>query len=445
MLIKNATIITFDEKNTVIENAAVYIEDNIIREVGKSSELEKKYKTEEVLDAKGKIVMPGLICSHYHAYSAFARGMILDGDPASNFIEVLRRVWWRLDKKLSLEDVYYSGLVSAIDAVKSGTTTLIDHHASPYACTGSLEELSKAFSKVGVRGNYCYEVSERDGMDIAKEGLLENYNFIKKCNDNKDDLITGSFGLHASFTVSDETLKEAVAMRDELGCGFHVHVSEGNMDEELSQYNYGKSVVKRLRDMKVLGDKTIAVHGVNIGKKDVDILGKTNSIVVHNPESNMNNAVGIPPILDMMDKGVLVGLGTDGFTGNMFREIENLYVVHKLVNKDPRVMSVLETIKIAFQNNSEIVKRLFGKPAGVLKEGAFADLIVVDYNSPTPLNSSNAGGHLIFGMNSNNVVSTIINGKVVMKDRKLVNIDEEMIMKKSREVSKGLWDRLNNK
>lgn len=442
MLIKNGTIVTFDVENTIIENGAVYIKDNIIKDVGESSRLEIKYKEEDSLDAKGKIVMPGLICSHYHAYSALARGMILDGEPASNFIEVLRRVWWRLDKKLTLEDVYYSGLVSAIDAVKNGTTTLIDHHASPYACTGSLEKLSKAFSKVGVRGNYCYEVSERDGMDIAKEGLLENYSFIKKCKDNKNDLITGSFGLHASFTVSDETLKEAVSMRDELDCGFHVHVSEGNMDEELSQYNYGKSVVKRLENMKVLGEKTIAVHGVNIGKEDVDILKKTNSIVVHNPESNMNNAVGIPPILDMLDKDILVGLGTDGFTGNMFREIDNLYVVHKLIKGDPRVMSVPETIKIAINNNGEIVKRLFGKPAGVVEEGAFADLIVLDYNSPTPFNSSNAGGHLIFGMNSNNVISTIINGKIVMQDRKLVNIDEETVMKKSREVSKNLWNRL---
>jgi cytosine/adenosine deaminase-related metal-dependent hydrolase len=156
----------------------------------------------------------------------------------------------------------------------------------------------------------------------------------------------------------------------------------------------------------------------------------------------MNNAVGIPPILDMLDKDILVGLGTDGFTGNMFREIDNLYVVHKLIKGDPRVMSVPETIKIAINNNGEIVKRLFGKPAGVVEEGAFADLIVVDYNSPTPFNSSNAGGHLIFGMNSNNVISTIINGKIVMKDRKLVNIDEEMVMKKSREISKNLWNRL---
>lgn len=443
MLIKNGTIITFDDNSTIIENGAVYIEDNIIKEVGDSSKLEEKYKEEECFDAKGKIVMPGLICAHYHAYSAFARGMILEGEPASNFIEVLRRVWWKLDKKLTLEDVYYSGLVSAIDAVKNGTTTLIDHHASPYACTGSLNELSRAFLAVGVRGNYCYEVSERDGMNIAKEGLAENYNFIKQCKDKKDDLITGSFGLHASFTLSDKTLKEASAMAQELGCGFHIHVSEGIMDEELSQYNYSKSVVKRLEDMKILGENTIAVHGVNIVREDLNILNKTNTIVVHNPESNMNNAVGIPPILDMMNKDILVGLGTDGFTANMFREIETLYIVHKLIKKDPRIMSVPDTIKIAFYNNSNIIKRIFGKPAGVLKEGAFADLIVVDYNSPTPINSSNIGGHLIFGMNSNNVLSTIINGKVVMKDRIIVGIDEEEIMKKSRQVSKNLWNRLS--
>ncbi|MBC2582806.1 putative aminohydrolase SsnA [Clostridium sp. DJ247] len=442
MLIINGTIVTFDDKGTLIPDGAVYIENNLIKEVGKSSDLEKKYEQEERLDAKGKIVMPGLVCAHYHAYSAFARGMILDGEAPTNFIEVLRKVWWRLDKKLTLEDIYYSGLVSAIDAVKSGTTCIIDHHASPYACTGSLDALSRAFSQVGVRGNYCYEVSERDGLDIAKEGLTENYNFIKDALINNNDLVTGSFGLHASFTVSDDIIKEAVAMRDDLKCGFHVHVSEGNLDEELSMYNYEKSVVQRFYDMRVLGEKTIAVHGVNVNEKDLELLKATNTIVVHNPESNMNNAVGIPPIIDMMNKRILVGLGTDGFTSNMFREIDNFYIVHKLINKDPRVLNVGEALNVAINNNGKIVNRLFGKPAACIKEGAYGDLIIVDYDSPTPLNSSNIGGHIIFGMNSNNVLTTIINGNVVMKDRQLINIDEEMIMKKSREVSKALWQRL---
>ncbi|WP_341480165.1 putative aminohydrolase SsnA [Clostridium tyrobutyricum] len=340
MLVKNGTVLKFDKHNTIVKNGAVYIKNGIIEEVGPSQQLEHKYEHEEQIDAAGNYIMPGMVCSHFHTYSAFSRGMNIGGDPSKNFLQILQNLWWRLDKKLSMEDIYYSGLVSAIEAVKHGTTSIVDHHCSPYACTGSLNELSRAFKSIGVRGNYCYEVSERDGMEIAEEGLKENYDFIKKCRENKNSLITGSFGVHAAFTVSDETFKRAVEMQRELGCGFHIHVSEGMADEDINQYRYRKSVVKRLYDLGVLGEKTIAVHGVNIDKDDIEILKNSDTMVVHNPESNMNNAVGLPDVSYMLDRGVLVGFGTDGFTTDMFREIQTAYVVHKMIKKDPSAMGL---------------------------------------------------------------------------------------------------------
>lgn len=442
MLIKNGTVLKFDKKNTILKDGAVYIKDGIIEEVGSSEELEDKYSREEQLDAKGNYIMPGMICTHFHAYSAFSRGMNLSGGPSKNFLQILQNLWWRLDKKLSLEDIYYSGLVSAVEAVKHGTTSIVDHHCSPYACTGSLNELSRAFESVGVRGNYCYEVSERDGIEIAEEGIYENYNFIKNCNKKNNSLITGSFGMHAAFTISDETFKKAVGMQKELGCGFHIHVSEGIADENINQYKYKKSVVKRLMDLGVLGNKTIAVHGVNIDKDDIYILKNTDTMVVHNPESNMNNAVGLPDVTYMMDKGIIVGLGTDGFTTDMFREIQTDYVAHKMAKKDPTVMGTDDTVNMAFYNNGEIIKRLFGKTAGTIEKGCFGDIIIVDYKNPTPVKEDNISGHIVYGMGASNVVSTIINGKVVMENRKVKNIDEEKIMEKARRLSEKLWERI---
>lgn len=442
MLIKNGTVVKFDNGNNIIENGAVYIENGIIQDVGNSLDMEKKYDNSEQFDAGGNYIMPGMICSHFHAYSQLSRGMFLKGKPPRNFIEILKKLWWKFDKALKKDDLYYSGLVSAIEAVKNGTTCIIDHNASPYCCTGSLETLSLAFKKVGVRGNYCYEVSERDGMEIADEGLKENYNFIKKCIQNKDSLVTGSFGMHAAFTISDETFKRAVDMAKDLECGFHIHVSEGMADEDINEFKYGKSVVERLQSLDALGKKTIAVHGVNINDSDIDILAKHNVIVVHNPESNMNNAVGIPKINKMMNKGILVGLGTDGFTTDMFREIHVNYIVHKLLQKKPYVMLPEDTVNIAIKNNGKIVNRIFGKPAGKIEKGYFGDIIIVDYNSPTPINSKNFSGHMIFGLSSKNVKSTIINGKVVMENGVVKNVNEEEIMKKSTELTRKLWKRI---
>ncbi|MBV4420143.1 putative aminohydrolase SsnA [Clostridium tyrobutyricum] len=442
MLVKNGSVLKFDKYNTIVKNGAVYIKDGIIQEVGPSQQLEHKYEHEEQIDAGGNYIMPGMVCSHFHTYSAFSRGMNIGGDPSKNFLQILQNLWWRLDKKLSMEDIYYSGLVSAIEAVKHGTTSIVDHHCSPYACRGSLNELSRAFESIGVRGNYCYEVSERDGMEIAEEGLKENYDFIKRCRENKNSLITGSFGVHAAFTVSDETFKRAVEMQRELGCGFHIHVSEGMADEDINQYRYRKSVVKRLYDLGVLGEKTIAVHGVNIDKDDIEILKNSDTMVVHNPESNMNNAVGLPDVSYMLDRGVLVGFGTDGFTTDMFREIQTAYVVHKMIKKDPSAMGLDSIEKMAFYNNGEIINRLFGKPAGAIEKGCFGDVIIVDYKDYTPVSGDNILGHLVFGMGASNVVSTIINGKIIMENRKLKNIDEDKIITKARSLSEKLWKRI---
>lgn len=440
LLIGNGKVITRDNSRPIIENGCVAVEGNKIIEVGLTKDLKSKYEGSRFIDAKGRIIMPGFINTHMHYYSTFARGMANDSPPAKKFSDILKGLWWRLDKVLTLEDVYYSALVPMIDQVKNGVTTAFDHHASPYTVPGSLFKIAEAAEHAGIRSNLCYETSDRDGEKIINEGIAENAEFIKYCNSKKDDMIKAMFGLHASMTISDSTLDKCLEAIAGLDTGFHVHCAEGIEDVEDSRDKYGKGVIERWHDKGVLSNKTIAVHCIHISENEMDMLKETDTIVVHNPESNMGNAVGASPVLEMFNRGILLGLGTDGYTADMMESYKVGNIIHKHVKQDSTV-AWGELPQMLFENNRKITERFISNPVGILKEGALADIIVVDYNPPTPMNESNINGHLMFGINGRHVDTTIVNGKVLMEDRKLVTIDEERIMSKSRELASKVWAR----
>lgn len=441
ILIGNGMLITQDIKNPFITNGAVVLKDNVILEVGNYEDLKDKYKECEFIDAKGKVIMPGLINTHHHIYSAFARGMDNKEEPSQNFNEILERLWWKLDKKLTLEDTRYSAYTTYIDCIKNGVTTVFDHHASPMNITNSLFTIGEVAKELGIRTSLCYEVSDRDGIEIANEGIAENVNFIKYANKDDSDMIKGLFGLHASFTLSDETLEKCAKEIEGLNSGFHVHVAEGITDVHDSLKNNGKRIVERLFDYGILGEKTLAVHCVHINNREMDLLKATNTNVVNNPESNMGNAVGCAPVLEILNKGINIGMGTDGYTSDMFESMKVFPIIQRHNRCNPSV-AFNETFKLLFQNNRNIANRYFKKELGILKEGAYADVIIVDYNPLTPMNSSNLFGHMLFGFTGRSVITTIINGKIVMKDRELINIDEEKIFAESREVAQKLWEKM---
>ena len=441
ILIGNGRVFTRDENNPYIENGAVLIDGKVIKEIGKTDELKAKYPDAQYKDAKGRLVMPGFINPHMHYYSTFARGMFLDNPPATMFSDILKGLWWRLDRALTLEDVYYSAAMPMIEQIKSGVTTVIDHHASAYAVEGSLFKIADAAREFGIRSNLCYETSDRDGEAIAKAGIKENADFIKYCNEQKDDMIKGLFGFHASMTVSDKTLDESLAAAASVNGGFHVHCAEGIEDVADSLAKYNQRVIERWYKRGVLNEKSIAVHCIHLSSDEIDMLKESNVAVVHNPESNMGNAVGIAPILEMMKRGVLVGLGTDGYTADMTESYKVANIIHKHVNKLPSV-GWTEPPQMLFDNNRKIVNRFIEGTTGILKEGAYADVIIVDYKGPTPLNETNLNSHILFGVTGRNVDTTIINGRVVMDERRLVDIDEEKVAAKSVELAQKLWNRI---
>ncbi|WP_206811731.1 putative aminohydrolase SsnA [Paradesulfitobacterium ferrireducens] len=441
LLIANGTVLTLGQSNRVIENGGVLIEDRKIKEVGSTPDLKTRFPDAEFINARGRLIMPGMINTHMHLYSTFARGMDAKSKPPQNFGDILEGLWWKLDKLLTLDDVYYSGLTPLIECIKTGTTTIIDHHASPMAVTGSLATLAKAAEEMGVRAAFCYEVSDRDGDEIAQEGIKENADFIAACQAKPDPMVAAMFGLHASLTLSDQTLAKCVKEAERLGAGFHVHVAEGKEDLEDSLSKYGMRVVERLEKLGVLGPKTLAVHCVHINEHEIELLRASQTQVVHNPESNMGNAVGVTPVLTMLREGIKVGLGTDGYTCDMFESGKVANVLHKHAAANPSV-AWAEVPQMLYGNNPEIASNLFGGKFGELTEGAWADVIVVDYVPPTPLGPDNWSGHLLFGVSGRSVETTVINGRVRMLNRKLIDIDEEGIGERSRELAQALWNRI---
>lgn len=440
ILIGNGKVITLDPEVPYIGNGAVLVDDDTIAEVGTMSEMTKKYPDAQVLDAKGKVIMPGMINSHTHIYSAFARGMALKDAPPENFVQILERLWWRLDKALTLDDIKYSAFATIIECIQNGTTTIFDHHASPNSIKDSLFAIAEVAKQVGIRSCLCYEVSDRDGEAKALEGVKENEDFVKHTNKGDQDLVKGMFGLHASFTLSNKTLEKCAEIGQTLDTGYHIHVAEGHQDVTETLNKYGKRVVHRLAEFDMLGEKSIAVHGIHINEAEMELLKDSNTNVVHNPESNMNNAVGCAPVPHMIKKGINVGLGTDGYTHDMFESMKVANIIHKHFLCDPNAIGP-EVFQMAFENNTKIASEYFEKPVGILKKGAYADIITVDYRPYTPMNADNTNSHIIAGMSGRCVDTVMINGKVVMENNTFVDVDVEEIFRKATELAELVWKR----
>ena len=440
LLIGNGRLLTRDQGN-YIENGAVAIEGNLILEVGETAKLKQKYPEAEWIDADGGVIMPGLVNTHNHIYSAFARGLSIKGYNPHDFNDILEGMWWKIDRLLTKENDSLSAQAVYIDCIKNGVTTVFDHHASYLDIPCSLDTIADAAKALGVRMSLCYEVSDRDGKAKMTEAVLENERMILRANADDSDMLKGMMGLHAAFTLSDETLA-LCKQHTPSYTGAHIHVAEGPGDQVDSLHKYGKRIVERLYENGILGEKTLAIHCVHVSPAEMAILKQTNTMVVHNPESNMGNAVGCGPVIRLFQEGILLGLGTDGYTNDMLESYKVGNIIHKHNLCDPTV-AWGEIPTMLFENNPRIAGRFFRKPLGVLKAGAYADVIVTDYDPLTPMDGGNANGHILFGMNGRSVVTTVCNGKVLMKDRKVLVADEKLVMQECRKSAAKLWQSIN--
>ena len=442
LLITNGQLVTWGEDNEIIDGGALLLRNGRIAAIGDSQILPLEHPEVVTIDAGGQLVMPGNICAHTHFYGAFARGMAIPGPPMKDFPEILKRLWWRLDRALTTEDVEYSALVCLVDAIKHGTTTLIDHHASPNVIAGSLDVIAGAVEKAGLRAGLCYEVTDRNGPDGAQAGIDENVRYLEALKADNSGLLSGTFGLHASLSLSDETLASCVDAASELVTGFHIHVAEHEADEYDSLYKYDKRAVNRLALAGILGPKSIVAHAVHVDPAEKNMLNDTGTWVTHQPRSNMNNAVGAADIEGMLRLGIPVCLGNDGFSNNMWAEWKTAYLLHKVVHRDPRRANGMDIAQMAIYNNAALTGIFWPElPIGRLEVGAAADIILVDYHPTTPLTAGNLPWHIIFGFEIDTVTTTIVAGRVLMRDRQLLTLDEAEITAKSRELARGVWQR----
>lgn len=440
LLITHATIITATEPNRITEDGALLIGDGVIHDVGTSSDLVVRYPDAEQLDAGGQYALPGGICAHTHFYGAYARGMAIPGSAPKDFPEILARLWWPLDKALDEQAVWFSAQVCLIDAIKHGTTTLIDHHASPNFIDGSLDVIADAVEEAGLRAVLCYEVTDRDGPEKAQAGIAENVRFLKAARDRP--LVGATFGLHAALTLSDETLETCVAVAQGLDTGFHIHVAEHEADEDNSLRTYNERVVHRLHRLGILGPKTIVAHAVHVDEAERTLLKDSGTWVSHQPRSNMNNAVGASALDTMLDEGIPVVLGNDGFSNNMWAEWKAAYLLHKVANRDPRRAPGDAIARMAMDHNARLAEVFFpGTTLGQLVPGAAADVILVDYHPFTPLTAGNFPWHVVFGFESSMVTTTIVAGQVLMRDRNLLTLDEAAITAAARAHAPAVWAR----
>ncbi|HLJ44700.1 MAG TPA: amidohydrolase family protein [Bryobacteraceae bacterium] len=411
MILTNARILTFDGANRVLNHGSVEIASN-------GTIASVSTKKADGVDLGGRLLMPALINCHSHLYGTLARGISLPGPAPRNFPQILKKLWWRLDRALTPEDVYYSALVGLIDSAKNGVGTVIDHHSSPSACTGSLDLIEKAFQDVGLRGATCYETSDRNGRKSTGEAIRENVRFIEARR--TDSLVQAAFGLHAAFTLSDHTLQACREACD----SFHVHVAEDRCD---------RGAVRRLAKLGILNERTIAAHCVHVTAAERKLLSSTGANVVHNPQSNCNNAVGAARLPELFHDKVLVGLGSDGYSPRLWDEFKT--ALH--IQKDPKAV-----FAAAFLNNRTILKKIWGFDVGRIERGANADLLVLDYFPPTPIDSSNLLGHALFGLSNAPVDSLLVNGQWVVLDKHCVSIDERQIAEKAAACARKLWERI---
>ena len=441
MIIENARILSLDSKNRVLESGSVEVrDDGGIGAVRSLAALGREQSSDgDRLDAGGRLLMPALINCHTHLYSTLARGIPLPGKPPRNFPEILKKLWWRLDRALNRQDIYYSALVGVMDSARCGVGSLVDHHSSPSAVGGSLDLIERAFREVGLRGMLCYETTDRNGPANAREGIEENVRFIERTR-KSDGLVSACFGLHASFTLGDRTLRRAVEANESLKAGFHVHVSEDRSDNHDARRKHGKSPVRRLYEAGILDGRALAAHCIHVSNADITALARHQINVVHNPQSNCNNAVGAARVLEMVKAGVLVGLGSDGYSPRMWDEFKAAFHVQKLRAGDPRV-AYAEAYALALLNNRAIARKVWNLELGRIEAGARADLVLYDYFPPTPLTADNIFGHALFGIAHAPVNALMVNGRFVIRDRQFVNLDERATAEKAAACARALWRR----
>ncbi|MGQ9700285.1 MAG: putative aminohydrolase SsnA [Candidatus Bipolaricaulaceae bacterium] len=437
IVLENAWIA--DLWGTGVERGHVIVEGERIARVG-SGPAPEVFGAQHI-DAQGKLLTPALVNAHAHLYSSLARGIPLKTFSPKSFGQILEQLWWKLDRALDSEDIYLSALVGGLAHLKRGVSVIFDHHASPRAILGSLSQIKTALSELGLRADLCYEVTDRGGPKERDLGIEENVRFAK------EELVPGQFsahfGLHASFTLSDETLEKCQAAADSLQLGFHSHLAEGKEDPLDALQKYGMRTAERLDQFNILQESSILAHGIQLSQAELEILAERKPAIAHNPRSNMNNAVGAAQVEKMLARGIPVVLGTDGFGCDMLGELLSARLLARHAQGDPTALSDEAAKKILAQNYA-LAERAFSLPFGRVKPGYAADLVIWDYTPPTPLDGGNLLSHLLFANITEGLrpMYVLVAGVVRLEDGRVPDLDEKAVLLRAQRKAGEIWSRI---
>ena len=427
-----------DQKRRIIDDAGVAVVDGKIVAVGHLEDVSRGFGADEVMDAKGCIVMPGLICSHTHLYGVALRGSALNIEPPSDFLQILQRVWWPVDEKLTNDDAYATTLAAGIESLMNGTTCYADTYSAPNAIEGSLDQIAKASNEVGLRGVISFEATERRSADEGTRGLKENLRFIEKKDKGRS---MGMISLHASFTVSDDLISRGVEASREHGVPLTIHVSEGPNDGYHNMEIYGKRSVERLQERGLLSHRAVLAHCVHLNEREIELIARNSASVAHNPMSNMLNAVGVASLTDMLDHGVNVGLGNDGYVFDMFENMRAGFLLQRVARRNPNRPSPQEVVEMCTVNAA----KAYGLSSlGSIEVGKRADIIVVRPSFTATPYSGSIYGYIVNGLRGPDVRDAMVDGQVVMKNRKLLTLDVRKAEAKVLRATDRLWRRLGS-
>ncbi len=419
ILLKNATYIHWETLD--FQQADILVHEGVDGEIQinpEAQQIQENNSGIQVIDCSGKLVTKSFAVGHHHVYSALARGMGAPAKNPENFREILQYIWWNLDQALDKDMVEASALAIAMASAKAGSTFVIDHHASPNFLKGSLEVIAHAFEKVGISHLLNYEITDRYGEARAIEALDETESYLQ----NNQALV----GLHASFTVGNQTLKRSAELAEKYNSGIHIHVAEDKYDQEHCMENYRKRVIDRLNDYGVLDSpKSILGHCLFLDHTERERLRNSRAWIVENIESNLNNGVGHFNSAGLGDR---IFLGTDGMHSDMIRSAQWAFFAGKEFDN----IDFASAYK-RFRN----VHRYLSE--NIFKGDGDNNLVVLDYDSPTVVNSENFLGHFIFGLNSNHIQHVISDGKLIVKDKAIQTVNENDILEFTREHSVRLW------
>jgi putative selenium metabolism protein SsnA len=425
VLLRNALVATLDP--LALSPQDLRVADGRIAERGRLA----PQPGEVMRDLGGRLVLPGLVNAHTHLYSALARGMPGPAAPPKGFVEILQKVWWRLDRALDQETVYLSALAGAVEAALSGTTLIVDHHASPTFIRGSLGAVRRALDEVGLRGVLCYEVTDRNGNEGRDNGIEETAEFAASA---RGELLRGMIGAHASFTLSEQTLARLSEAVLKTGASLHVHMAEDQADVEHCRASHGCSLPERFLRHGLIRARSLFAHGVHLSVAEIHALHENGGWIAHNPRSNMNNSVGTAPTRAFKR----AALGTDGLDQDMLAETRAAFLKMRDAGRSDASGAALEMLA----GGHRLAAAIFGLPFGKLDAGAPADLVVLDYHPPTPISSENLGGHLLFGIDRSHVESVMVAGRFIVRDGRLTSLDAADAMARAQRAAPSLWERM---